>query len=307
MKAFSNRNQLDPAILNYAILGLLAVLYVPLLLHWVHGWLVTSTISIQHEYFSHGRIGLPFAAYIVWQQRDRWAALPDQTNIMGFVVLGLAAIGYLSPLPDWVNLSFPLRLLGIGLVLKGQPGLRLCTVPLLLVFLATPTQLPYLIEPYILPLQRFITGAAGFILVQFGVDVYIQQIYLFVNGNFSRPVEVAPHCAGLKMLFTSLYVGLMLLYWTGVGSSRLKSGLFLIGIVFVSVIANILRNAALTYFHGTGKDAAFDWLHESWGGDLYSALSLVVLIGLLQVIDRAIPTPAPLPATPTKSVPPLAD
>ena len=91
------------------------------------------------------------------------------------------------------------------------------------------------------------------------------------------------------MLFTSLYVGLMLLYWTGMLSSRLKSGLFLGGVVVVSVSANIVRNAALTYFHGTGREGAFHWLHESWGGDVYSALSLLLLIVLLQWIDRWIP------------------
>jgi hypothetical protein len=37
-------------------------------------------------------------------------------------------------------------------------------------FIATP-----------LPLQKFIAGTAGFILVQFGMDVRGEQIYLFVN------------------------------------------------------------------------------------------------------------------------------
>jgi hypothetical protein len=37
-------------------------------------------------------------------------------------------------------------------------------------FIATP-----------LPLQKFIAGTAGFIWVQFGMDVRVEQIYLFVN------------------------------------------------------------------------------------------------------------------------------
>lgn len=288
-------------LLDGAIMALLVVLYAPLLIHWVYGWLVKSSISIQHEYFSHGLIGLPFAAYIVWQQRSRWQRLPDKTHPLGAVLLLGGIVAYLSHQPDLMNLSFPFVLAGLCLWLKGLSGLRLQGFPLLLVLLATPNQLPYLIEPYILPLQRFITGTAGFILQQMGVQVHVEQIYLFVNNNFASPVEVAPHCAGLKMLFTSLYVGLMLLYWTGSIQSRSKSALFLGGVVLVSVSANIVRNAALTYFHGTGQDAAFHWLHESWGGDVYSALSLLVLVVLLRVLDRFMPdspTPASRPTEP---------
>ncbi|HZG39563.1 MAG TPA: exosortase, partial [Nodosilinea sp.] len=146
--------------------------------------------------------------------------------------------------------------------------------------------LPYLIEPYILPLQQFIASVAGFLLVQLGLPVTVESIYLFVNG---QTVEVAPHCAGLKMLFTSLYVALMLAYWTGTYISRLRTVLFFSGTVGVSVVGNILRNALLSYFHGMGRAEAFDWLHESWGGDLYSALMLLTIILLLRLIQNRVP------------------
>jgi cyanoexosortase B len=101
-----------------------------------------------------------------------------------------------------------------------------------------------------------------------------------------RIVEVAPYCAGLKMLFTTLYVGLMLLYWTGALSSRNTSISFLFIAAIVSTTANIIRNTLLTFFHGTGQEAAFKWLHDSWGGDLYSALMLVSLVPLLNWINN---------------------
>ena len=73
--AFSWRRYLPEA----AIALLLALLYAPLLLHWVDGWLHKS-ISTEHEYFSHGLIGLPFAAYLVWQNRQSWQALPHRAT-----------------------------------------------------------------------------------------------------------------------------------------------------------------------------------------------------------------------------------
>ncbi|MBW4483450.1 MAG: cyanoexosortase B [Tildeniella torsiva UHER 1998/13D] len=269
----------------WAIAALLAILYAPLLLHWVDGWL-NKSISIQHEYFSHGLLGLPFAAYIAWGKRQAWGQLPNQCHPLGLGLVGIAGLMYLTRLPDWMNLSLPVMLVGLCLSLKSVAGLRLQAISLILVALATPTQLPYLIEPYILPLQQFIASVAGFLLVQLGIPVTVESIYLYVNG---QTVEVAPHCAGLKMLFTSLYVALMLAYWTGAYRSRLHTGLFFTGTVLISVVGNILRNTFLSYFHGTGRDGAFDWLHESWGGDLYSALMLLTIILLLRLIQDRVP------------------
>ncbi|MFH7245373.1 MAG: cyanoexosortase B [Spirulina sp.] len=269
----------------WLIAVLLLLLYGPLLVHWVDGWL-NKSISIQHEYFSHGLIGLPFAAYIVWEKRADWRRLAPQCHPLGLGLVGVASLMYLTGLTDWMSLSLPLMLAGLCLALKGMPGLRLQTMPLLLVALATPTQLPYLIEPYILPLQRFIAAVAGFLLTQIGVNVTVDQIYLYVNG---QTVEVAPHCAGLKMLFTSLYVALMLVYWTGAYTSKLWMGLFFGGTVALSVVGNIIRNALLSYFHGMGHDNLFVWLHESWGGDVYSALLLMLLILWLRWIRHYVP------------------
>lgn len=275
---------IDRHLWDGAIAALLIILYAPLLIHWYDGWL-NKSISIEHEYFSHGLIGLPFAAYIAWTHRQQWQAIPDKSNYVGLGLLAVGGVFYLSGQSELVNISFPTVLAGLCLWFKGIPGLRLQSFPLLLVILATPTAFPYLIEPYALPLQRFIAGVAGFILIQFGIDVNVVGINLFVGG---RIVEVAPHCAGLKMLFTSLYVSLMLLYWSGAWISRQKTTLLLIGAVLVSVIGNIIRNTLLTFFHGTGMDGAFHWLHESWGGDLYSAGMLGILVILLKVIERSV-------------------
>jgi cyanoexosortase B len=287
-----------PVPLSLALGGLLGLLYLPLMWHWVDGWL-NKSISIQHEYFSHGILGIPFAAYLAWSQRRSWQQLPDQTHPAGLALLAIAAVFYASGLTDWLNLSFPLMLAGICLTLKGWPGLKLMAFPMALVALATPSQLPYLIEPYALPLQHFIATVAGFFLIQGGIDVTVDQIYLLVNG---QTVEVAPHCAGLKMLFTSLYVSLMLIQWTGLWQSRLRTGLLLLSTVVVSVAANILRNTLLSYFHGMSNQAAFDWLHESWGGDVYSAITLLALVGIVQLLQRYVPAQISLEAKDTSMV-----
>ena len=267
---------------NFALIGVLLLLYAPILLHWLDGW-VKKSISIEHEYFSHGIIGIPFAAYLVWSDRKQWECLPNIAHPLGGFLLVVGCCFYLTGIPEWVNLSLPVILMGICLWFKGVPGLKLQSFPLLLIFLATPTALPYLITPFTLPLQSFIAGTAGFILSQFGMQVTVDGINIFVGG---RIVEVAPYCAGLKMLFTTLYVGLILLYWMGILSDKRKTIWFFSSAILISVIANIIRNTLLTYFHGTAQDGAFKWLHDGWGGDLYSAVMLITLIPVLNWIDK---------------------
>ncbi|SRR5579883_2522988 len=276
------KNTKAPQLLEVAILGILLLLYAPVLWYWCDGW-IHKNISTEHEYFSHGIIGLPFAAYLGWSNRKKWQRLPDTTHPFGAILLLLGSIFYISNVSEWVNLSFPAILAGLCLWFKGIPGFQLQSFPLLLVFLATPTAIPYLIAPYTLPLQSFIAGTVAFILSQFGMNVIVDGINLYVGG---RIVEVAPYCAGLKMMFTTFYVGLMLLYWTNALASRRKTIWFLSTTVVISICANIIRNTLLTFFHGTGNEAAFHWLHESWGGDIYSTAMLLSLIPVLNWIDH---------------------
>lgn len=275
-------NAFEGKLFEYIILGLLIILYAPLLIHWYDGWL-NKSISIEHEYFSHGMIGFPFAIYLTWFKRKKWQRLDHINSPWGGFFLAIGTAFYLTGVSELVNFSLPIILMGICLWCKGVPGLKLLGFPLLLVFLATPNSIPYLITPLTLPLQKFIATTAGFILIQFGIDVSVEQIYLAVGG---RLVEVAPYCTGLKMLFTSIYVSLMLLYWTDNHRNKAKVSTLLIGAITISVTANIIRNTMLTFFHGTNRDGLFHWLHESWGGDVYSSLMLGSIVLLLNFLDR---------------------
>jgi len=282
MKTATLSDFLERNLTNVIIFGLLTLLYGPVLWHWTDGWL-NKNIDIEHEYFSHGLIGLPFAAYIVYQQRKKWQRLENRSHPLGLALVVLGAIFYLTGLDQLVYFSFPIILAGVCLCLKGLSGLKLQWFPLLLVILATPNEIPYLITPYTFPLQQFIASVAGFMLQQAGLKVAVEGIYLSVQGRF---VEVAPYCAGLKMIFTSLYVTLMLLYWTDTIGDRRKVFTMLGSAVGISIAANIVRNALLAWFHGTGQESKFVWLHDSWGGDLYSALMLLSIVGLFRLLEK---------------------
>ena len=278
--------QLSKSIQRYpaesAIALLLAILYGPLLIHWIDGWL-NKSVSIEHEYFSYAIIGFPYAGMAAWQARSQWRKLPDQLHLLGIAFIAIALVFYTSALTNLINLSLPILLAGLALALKGLPGIRLMGMPLLFVLLATPTDIPYLVAPYLMPLQRVIAIIVGTVLSMFGMAVTVDQSYILVSD---RIVEVAPYCAGLKMLMTCLYLALLLLHWTGNLRHRWKVITMLTGAVLISFVGNLLRNALLTFFHGTDQTAWFDWLHESWGGDVFSALLLLAVITLMQQLDR---------------------
>ncbi len=284
-RRLKNTNQV--LLFNLAIIASLILLYTPVLLFWLDGWL-KKNISTEHEYFSHGIIGLPLAGYLAWTNRKKWQRLPNCIHPLGGVLLLVGGMFYLSGVMEWVNLSFPIMLAGLCLWLKGMPGLRLQGFALVLVLLATPNSVPYLISAYTLPLESFIAGVAGFILSEFGMQVTVYGIDIYA-GN--KVVEVAPYCAGLKMLFTTLYVSLILLYWTGALAERQKTIWFLASATLISVTGNIIRNTLLAYFHGTNQETAFQVLHQGWGGDIYSACTLLILMPVLNWIDHYFTVP----------------
>lgn len=268
--------------LAWALLAAFLLLYLPLGFRWIHGW-VYKSISIEHEYFSYGLIGFPFAGYLAWGKRAAWQRLPASHEVWPLAILALAMVFYLSRISDLVSLSLPLVLVGLCGVWKGRAGIKLMAAPLAFAALATPNEIPYLISPHTLPLQQVIASSAGFLLSQIGLNVTVEGIYLYVNN---RIVEVAPHCAGLKMLLTSWYVGLMLLYWTGAIRSPKRIVALYLGTTVISVVMNAFRNTLLSYFHGTGQEGMFELFHEGLGGDIYSALMLGAIVLWMDAINR---------------------
>jgi cyanoexosortase B len=245
------------------------------------GWLQKS-ISTEHEYFSYALLGFPYAAYIIFgQNRTAWEKLGDRADLVGIICLLVGSVFYLTGAVTFVNLSFPLVLTGVMGCLKGLSGIRLNAFPLLLIALATPNPLPYLLVPFTLPLQQFIAAFCGFLLMNMGVKVTVENIFLLVNDKL---VEVAPYCAGLKMWFTSLYVALILVHWSGQLHRRGRLMILLAGATFLSLLANIIRNTLLSLFHGTGNQAAFESLHAGLGGDIYSLVLLLSIVALNQLM-----------------------
>ncbi|MFM7794752.1 MAG: archaeosortase/exosortase family protein, partial [Microcystis panniformis] len=64
-----------------------------------------------------------------------------------------------------------------------------------------------------------------------------------------------------------------------------KTCFMLLSTFGISIGANIIRNALLAWFHGTGQEENFKLLHDGWGGDLYSVFMLLLILLVFQIMQ----------------------
>ncbi|MEM7717373.1 MAG: archaeosortase/exosortase family protein, partial [Cyanobacteria bacterium P01_A01_bin.68] len=81
------KHSIPPQLLNFAILGILVLLYGPIMHYWYDGW-INKNISTEHEYFSHGIIGFPFAAYLLTQSPQGFGlqGMQERVQMLGGIL-----------------------------------------------------------------------------------------------------------------------------------------------------------------------------------------------------------------------------
>jgi exosortase len=179
-----------------AIAGLLLWLYIPVLVRLVAQW------SEPDSDFSHGFLVPFFSAFVIWQERSRFASLKPQPSWWGLVFLGfgmcLLIIGQFGADIFLPRLSMLIVLAGLIVLFFGWNFFRVLLFPWAFLFLMIP--IPAIIYNQItFPLQLVTSKVASTILPWMGVPV-------FREGNIiSLPVmqlEVAKACSGIRSLMS---------------------------------------------------------------------------------------------------------
>jgi exosortase len=237
--------------------------------------------------FSHGFLIPFFAAFLLWDKREKLRSLPIQPSWSGIVlvVLGLfeLLLGVLGADLFLQRTSFVLLVAGLVWTLLGRGFLRELKFVLFVLLLAIP--LPTIVYNRItFPLQLRASELASGLLQLVGVPV-------LRDGNViqlpAMPLEVAEACSGIRSLMSLFTVAIIYGYF--LERQTWRRTVLALSAIPIAVAANVVR------IFGTGicvqywnPDKAVGFFHE-FSGWLMFLVSLVCLYLVHVVMRVALP------------------
>ena len=267
----------------YWIAGISALvvgLYAPVLGPLVRDWW-------EDPNYGHGFLVPLFAAYVLWQERDRWSILPARPAnsglaIMVFAILLLIA-GFLGAELFISRTSLLIMLAGLVTFLCGWKILRTIWFPLAFLVLMIP--LPVLIYNQItFPLQFLSSQLAATGIDALHIPV-LREGNLLILPNYT--LEVVEACSGIRSLMTLLTLAICYGYLTERRTwARITLLVLAVPIAVASNGIRIIGTGILTYFYGPG--AAEGFFHAFSGWVIFVA-ALVLLLGTHWVLRKIRP------------------
>lgn len=265
------------------------------------------------ENYSHGLLVPVIIGYILWTQRDKFAAEPARPSVL---LGGLAAAFALFALWTGVagaelytqRMSLVLLIAGVVVYFGGLAFLRLILVPLGLLILAIP--IPAIIFNKIaFPLQLFASRCAVWSMTTVGIPVLRQGNVIELkplNSIDTKKLEVVEACSGIRSLMTLITLAVVFAYFSYPRSSDgggpggrfgwLRSFGFWRSLIIVlsAVPIAILTNAArvsgtgiLSHYYGTG---VADGFFHSFSGWVVYVVAFLLLFAVGWIIDRFKPS-----------------
>jgi exosortase len=247
------------------------------------------SLTQQQEHYSHIVLIPCLSLYLLFLDRKEIFASKEWSPWLGFVLIGLGALGYWSAdamifAPDQLSMTILALVMmwwGIFVSCFGVTHFRKSSFGLLFLLFMVP--LPsFLLDAIIGFLQRSSAEATDLLFSALGVPVF-RQGFVFSLSNFT--IHVAEECSGIRsalsLIITSLLAGYFFLRsgWT-------KMGLVAV-VIPLAIIKNAFRIVGLTLL-ANYVDPSFitdSALHRNGGIPLF-LLSLVVLFSLVWLLRR---------------------
>jgi exosortase len=237
--------------------------------------------------FSHGFFVPLFAAFVIWQERDRLARILPQPAWSGLAVLlvglGVLIVGRMGAELFLDRSSLLLVVAGIVILFLGWNLFRTVLFPGAFLLLMIP--IPAIVFNQItFPLQLLASQVAAAVLPVFGVPVLREGNVINLPA---MPLEVAEACSGIRSLMSLLTLAIIYGYLL---EKRLwVRWLLALASVPITVFANDVRIV------GTGllvqywdPQAAEGYFHASWGWIIF-VVSLVMLYALHGLVRIVVP------------------
>ena len=248
-----------------------------------------------NETYSFGFLVPVISAYLIWLRRDHLRELPRTPSIgLGTCVLGAGMtaliIGRLSSINLLAQISLPLSLYGLALLVLGWRLTRAMTFPLLYLLAMIPFW-EFLTGRLHLPFQLYSAVMGVEALRLFGIPV-LRDGVLIELPNIT--LEVAQLCSGVNNLVAVLCLGVPLTHFYVKG--WLKRGFILSMAVLIALLSNGVRVATVCFFAYYGIRGADGDVHGPYALARTLVISGVGFIALFWLVSKF----ADRPHTPIK-------
>jgi exosortase len=268
------------------LLALTGWLYAPILIRLVAQWWSDPN-------FSHGFFVPVFAAYVLWQDRNRLRAIKPMPSNWGLPLILLSLLtlilGVFGAELFLSRTSLLLLSAGIVIFLRGWITLRAVLFPLIFLVLMIP--IPAIVFSQItFPLQILASRLSAWLLPFLGVPV-------FREGNVinlpAMPLEVAEACSGIRSLLSlttlAIMYGYLLEKRIGI---RVLLGLASIPIAVAANGLRIVGTGLLVQYWDPDKAEGFFHAFSGWLIFVVSLLMLFVFHRFVGKVGRNDEAPA---------------
>jgi EpsI family protein len=199
------------------------------------------------EMYSFGFLVPLISGYLLWLRRDRLRELPRSPSlVLGGLVLGAGVltliVGRLSSINLLEELSLPVSIVGVVLLVFGRRLTESMTFPLLYLLTMIPFW-EFLTGRLHLPFQLYSAVIGVGALRTFGIPV-IREGVLIELPNIT--LEVAQVCSGVNNLVAVLCLGVPLTHFYVKGWWR--RGFILFTAVLIALLSNGVRVAVVSFF-----------------------------------------------------------
>jgi exosortase D (VPLPA-CTERM-specific) len=286
-----------------AIWGLLAVSALGLGLAFRPALTDLYASWMSREEYSFG-ILVPFiAAFLLWQRRDRLAAIRFEPGWAGVGVLGaglaLGAVAHVATAATLAQYAFVASLAGVALAAVGRRAFAVLAAPLAMLLFMLP--LPELLLGELSRTLQLVSSQLGVWLIRLaGVSVYLEGNVIDLG---TMKLQVVEACSGLRYLLPLLTLGCITAFFFR--APLWQRALLVASTVPITLLMNSARIALIgvTVEH-FGRAAAEGLLHDFEGWVVFMTCMAVLfaqmwlfarLAGrrLREVFAIELPGPAP--------------
>ena len=255
--------------------ALLILCYAPILFRLVDQWATDEDMG--HGFFVPLVVG-----YIVWQRREKLAALPAKPNNWGLVIVIFAACQALAATLGaelfTARLSFVFAIWGTILYLGGTRWIRALLFPLLLLYFMIP--IPQIIYARLtLSLQMLASQLAEVMIGWMGIPV-------IRTGNLlelpSQTLNIVDACSGIRSLLSLTFLSLVYAYF--MDKRVWMRWALLAATIPIAIGANAIRVALTGLLSEVNVELARGLFHEVEGYIVF-VIALGALVGTHRLIS----------------------